>query len=317
MASYERLLEISQPWVCYLVLRDLLGVPTAELQELHQGLLAEPYIQTLLASIKEFHTPLVSAHKNPGLNINHVLMLQALDLNLEVPQIKKGLEQILAHRDELGIYQSRGLLPAQYGGDGVPGFGWALCDAPLLMLAVIQAGLDYNEFVKPGLENLAAFQFEQGFSCVVSKELGKWRGPGRKSDPSPIATLWMLRLYAALPNLRESPQAKALAEVILSLWERSLEAHPYMFFMGTDFRKIKAPAVWYDIVSVCDVLRLFPWLSDDLRFQQMKQIIRSKANPEGLFTPESIYMSCKTEDFGQKKQPSAYLSFLCQRILIN
>ena len=294
-----------------------MGVPKVELHELHQELLAEPYIQRLLASIEAFHTPLVSAHKNPGLNVNNVLMLQSLDFGLEIPQINNALEQILAHRDDLGIYQSRGMLPTQYGGNGEPGFGWALCDAPLLMLAVVQSGLDFDKYVKPGLENLSALQFEPGFSCRVSKELGTWRGPGRKSDPCSIATLWMLRLFAALPTLRASPQAKALAEVILSLWEHSLELHPYMFFMGTDFRKLKAPPVWYDIVSVCDVLRLLPWLKDDPRFKEMKQIIRSKENADGLFTPESIYMACKTEDFGQKKLPSAYLSFLCRRILLN
>jgi hypothetical protein len=47
----------------------------------------------------------------------------------------------------------------------------------------------------------------------------------------------------------------------------------------------------------------------------MKQIIQAKENDYGLFTPESVYLACKTLDFGQKKLPSAYLSFLCQRIL--
>jgi hypothetical protein len=315
LATYEQLLAISPLWVRYLVLRDLTGAATAQLQELHLQVPEEPYVQGLLASVEVFHTHIVSGHKNPNLTVNHLLMLQALDFGLETAQIEKALAAILSQRDDHGIYRSRCLVPTSYGGSGLPDFGWALCDAPLLLLAVHLAGLDYDEFVKPGLESLAALQFEQGFPCAVSTELGKWRGPGRKADPCPIATLWMLRLFSALPELRDSPQAKALAEIILSLWERSWEEHPYMFFMGTDFRKLKAPAVWYDIVSVCDVLRLFSWLRDDPRFQQMQQIIRSKANPQGLFTPESIYLACKAEDFGQKKLPSAYLSFLCQRIL--
>ncbi len=88
-------------------------------------------------------------------------MLQSLDFGLEIYQIKQTFEQILSHQDDLGIYQSRGLLPAQYGGKGEPGYGWALCDAPLLMLAVLQAGLDHEEYIKPGLENLAALQFRE------------------------------------------------------------------------------------------------------------------------------------------------------------
>ena len=33
-----------------------------------------------------------------------------------------------------------------------------------------------------------------------------------------------------------------------------------MFFMGTDFRKLKVPLVWYDLLHVLDVLSSFPWL---------------------------------------------------------
>jgi len=317
LETYKQLLAISPLWVRYLVLRDLAGASAAELQELHVQLLDERHVQGLLASVANFHAPIVSGHKNPNLSVNKLLMLQALDFNLETPQIEKALESILAQRDDQGIYRSRCMVPTSYGGNGLPDFGWALCDAPLLLLAVLQIGLDYTKYVKPGLDALTALQFEKGFPCAVSKELGKWRGPGCKSDPCPIATLWMLRLFAALPTFRDSTEAKSTAEVILSLWEHSWEEHPYMFSMGTDFRKLKAPAVWYDIVSVCDVLRHFPWLGDDPRFQQMKQIISSKKNVEGLFTPESVYLACKEEDFGQKKLPSAYLSFLCQRILLN
>ena len=30
--------------------------------------------------------------------------------------------------------------------------------------------------------------------------------------------------------------------------------------MGTDFRKLKVPFVWYDLMHVLDVLSRFPWL---------------------------------------------------------
>ena len=315
MAKYKKLLAISPFWVRYLILRDLETVPGAELQELHGLLLEYAYVKGLLASVADFHTAIVSGHKNPNLNVNKLLMLQSLDFGRETSQINQALESILSQRDEQGLYRSRCLVPTSYGGSGIPDFGWALCDAPLLLLAVIQAGMDYDTYIKPGLDALSKLRFEKGFPCAVSKELGKWRGPGRKSDPCPIATLWVLRLFAALPTLRDSPEAKATAKALLSLWEHSWEEHPYMFSMGTDFRKLKAPPIWYDIVSVCDVLRLFPWLSTDPRYRQMKQIIFAKQNPDGLFTPESVYLACKAEDFGQKKQPSAYLSFLCQRIL--
>jgi hypothetical protein len=224
--------------VRYLVLRDLVGVPAPELQALQCELRKEPFVLSLLADVADFHEAIVQGHKNPSLSINHLLLLQSLDLGIEVPQIDKALSQILARRDEHGVYKSHCLVPTQYGGNGKPDYVWALCDAPLVLLGVFQAGFDFDLFIRPGLETLMRLQFDAGFPCAVSKELGSWRGPGRKADPCPIATLWMLRLFAAIPDLRESPQARALAENMLSLWENSLEAHPYMFFMGTDFRKL-------------------------------------------------------------------------------
>ena len=88
-----------------------------------------------------------------------------------------------------------------------------------------------------------------------------------------------------------------------------------MFYMGTDFRKLKAPAIWYDIVGVADCLSVFEYARADARFGEMVEIIRSKQDEDGLFTPESVYQRSKGWDFGQKKTVSPYLSFLCQRIL--
>ncbi|MEA4812856.1 MAG: hypothetical protein VB108_09835 [Anaerolineaceae bacterium] len=315
MSEYDRLLDIAPSWVRYLVLRDLLEVPVLELAQSKKELLQDPYVQTLLASVANFHGPIVNTHKNASLNIHHLLLLLSLDLGTEQPQIALAVQQILEHRDSFGVYQSRVLVSEKLGGSGQPGFGWALCDAPLLLLAINQAGLNTEEYVMPGVEYLSQLQFELGFPCAVSKELGTWRGPGKKLDPCPMATLWMLKLYASLPAFAGSKQAKSLMENLLSLWQNSLKQNPYMFFMGTDFRKLKAPLVWYDIVSVSDTFRQFAWLSGDPRFEEMKSIIHSKKGPDGLFTPESIYMVCKDQDFGQKKLPSAYLSFLCMRIL--
>ena len=88
-----------------------------------------------------------------------------------------------------------------------------------------------------------------------------------------------------------------------------------MFYMGTDFRKIKAPFIWYDILHVLDVLSQFNWLKNDKRIKKMSDIVTSKANNEGKFVPESIWMAWKGWDFAQKKGPSRWLTFLVLRII--
>jgi hypothetical protein len=85
--------------------------------------------------------------------------------------------------------------------------------------------------------------------------------------------------------------------------------------MGTDFRKLKAPLVWYDILHVLDVLSLFPWLKQDARLLDMLDTLRSKADDQGRFTPESIWTVWKDWEFGQKRAPSRWLTFLAWRIV--
>jgi hypothetical protein len=87
-----------------------------------------------------------------------------------------------------------------------------------------------------------------------------------------------------------------------------------MFFMGTDFRKLKAPLFWYDILHVLDVLSHFEWTWKDKRFQQMLHVVESKTNAEGQFVPESIWTAWKEWDFSQKKIPSRGLTFFVERI---
>jgi hypothetical protein len=85
--------------------------------------------------------------------------------------------------------------------------------------------------------------------------------------------------------------------------------------MGTDFRKIEAQFVWYDILHVQEVLSQFSWLRNDSRMKEMTEIVRAKADNEGKYIPESEWKAWKDWDFGQKKEPSRWLTFLVLRML--
>jgi hypothetical protein len=47
----------------------------------------------------------------------------------------------------------------------------------------------------------------------------------------------------------------------------------------------------------------------------MAQILRSKADQEGRFTPESVWRDWQDWDFGQKREPSRWLTLIAQRTL--
>ncbi|MGI6090123.1 MAG: hypothetical protein ACOYEL_01855 [Saccharofermentanales bacterium] len=310
----QKLLEISDDWLKYAIRLNLGHEPKDNLVEIRNAALADSRIKRYLSDMANFHKTLVTNHKNPDLPIQKLLFLLDLGFDIEVPEIKVAIDEILKHRDEHGIYQSMTNVPKHFGGTGKNVFSWCLCDAPLLLLALLKAGMDYHECIKPGVDYLVSLCRDNGFPCAVSPELGKFRGPGKKDDCCPYATLIMTDLLSYIPEYRDSQVATTSVKALLNLWENSLNQHPYMFYMGTDFRKMKAPSCWYDIVSVTGVLSKYRSVRDDPRFLEMIKHIKEKQDKNGLFTPESAYQKLKDWDFGQKKVPSPYLTYLCYLI---
>lgn len=316
MNYLDFILENGEAWLQYAVKLNVLGESKDSLKELREQALSDPKIKTYLSDVSDFHNCLVTNHKNPDLSMHKLLFLLELGFDIDIPEIQSGVDKILEHVDEYGVYQSSTNIPKHYGGIGEDTFGWCLCDAPLLLLLLLKANVDYDKHINRGVEYLLSFYKEGGFPCTVSKEHGKFRGPGRKDDCCPYATLIMLKLLSNIEKYKKSEIAQKIAQNLLSLWEDSLDKHPYMFYMGTDFRKLKAPAMWYDIVGVVDVLSHLDCIKDDERFTQMVMIIKSKQDENGLFTSEATYQKFKGWDFGQKKQPSPYLTYLCNQILL-
>jgi len=312
--DYQKLLNISDDWLKYAIRLNLGHEPKGNLVEIRNAALADSRIKRYLSNIASFHEILVTNHRNPDLPIQKLLFLIDLGFDSEVPEIKVAIDEILKHKDEFGIYQSMTNVPKHFGGTGEDVFSWCLCDAPLLFLALLKEGMDYHKYIKPGVDHLVSLYRHNGFPCAVSPELGKFRGPGKKDDCCPYATLIMADLLSYIPEYRNSQVAITSVKALLSLWENSLNQHPYMFYMGTDFRKLKAPSCWYDIVSVAGVLSKYQFVRNDPSFLEMIAHIKDKQDEDGFFTPESAYRKLKDWDFGQKKVPSPYLTYLCYQI---
>jgi hypothetical protein len=287
-------------------------------------MLADPKIKSLLGQLEDWPGTVLNSHKSASQPFHKLSFIADLGLSVSDSPVKKIVRKVMKHQSKQGPFQLSMNIPVHFGGSGKEEWAWALCDAPVIVSALIQLGMREDLRVQTATEYLNSLLRENGWPCAVSPELGKFRGPGRKDDPCPYATLVMLKVLAhtcpggrcqGVPDLRESKAAEIGVETLLSLWEESKEKHPYMFFMGIDFRKLKAPLFWYDILHVLDVLSHFSWIWKDKRFQQMLKTVESKANPDGQFVPESVWTAWKDWDFSQKKIPSRGLTFFVMRIL--
>ena len=306
-----------EPWVEYRTRLDLLEQPKTDPQMVaaRKAMQADPKIRALLAELTDWPGTVLNSHRSASQSFHKLSFLAELGLDINDAPIRKIVRKVMEHQSKQGPFQLPTNVPVHFGGSGKDEWAWALCDAPVIVASLIQMGLYDDPHVKTAIEYLNNLVRENGWPCAVSPELGKFRGPGRKADPCPYATLVMLKVLAHVPELIDSNSARIGAETLLSLWENSTDQHPYMFFMGTDFRKLKAPLFWYDLLHVLDVLSYFKWARKDKRFKQMLNLVESKADEDGRYIPESIWTAWKDWDFSQKKIPSMGLTFFVQRIL--
>ena len=305
------------PWVSYRARLDLLGQPKDEscVIEDRQAMLAHPRVQGLLAELAEWPGSILKNHKDASHLLHKLTFVADLGLRAGDPSVDQVIERILDQQAAEGPFQVLVNINPRYGGTGKDQWAWMLCDAPLVLYAMLKFGLANDQRVQSAVHHLVGLIRENGWPCAVSPTLRRFRGPGRKADPCPYANLVMLKTLSQIPDLRDGEAARIGAETLLGLWEQRKERRPYLFAMGTHFTRLKAPLIWYDILHVVDVLTRFSWLRQDARLEEMVSTLRSKMDEQGRFTAESIWRAWKEWDFGQKRSPSFWLTLLAHRIL--
>jgi len=305
------------PWIEYRTRVDLLDQleDAPEVQRAREAILAYPQITTLIEELKEWPGPILKSHKSAAHLLHKLVFVAELGFRADDPGISNVIQRIQAHQSHEGPFQVLVNISPKYGGTGKDQYVWMLCDAPLVLYALSKFGLSDTQPVRKAMEYLVGLVRENGWPCAVAPELGKFRGPGRKSDPCPYANLLMLKLLTQFSEYQSGRSLQVGVETLLSLWKQRKERRPYLFAMGSGFEKLKAPMVWYDILHVSDVLTQITWACDDGRLLEMIEIIQSKSDDEGRFTAESVWRDWKGWDFGQKREPSMWVTLIAYRIL--
>ena len=306
-----------EPWIEYRARCDLLGQSEKDPQvkSARESMLAKAQVKELVSELSGWPGIVLSNHKSAGHPIHKLTFLADLGLVANDSEVEMIVARILEHQSAEGPFQVSMNIPVHFGGTGQDQWAWALCDAPLIVYALVKFGLENERVVQTAITYLTGLVRDNGWPCAVSKEMGKFRGPGRKDDPCPFANLAMLKALSEIETLRDSPACHTGADTLLALWSESISRHPYMFYMGTDFRKLKVPFVWYDLMHTLDVLSRFSWLKNDMRVLDMLEILKSKVDQQGRFTLESIWTAWKDWEFGQKKEPSRWLTLTAWRII--
>ena len=289
-------------------------------------MLQHPQVKALITSTTTWGEAPFKRHNDAAYPIYKFSTLADFGLKFgDDDQLDLALEKVLNRQSVEGAFQSVINIPKAFGGSNEDLWTWIICDTPTLLYSLLSFGLGDDPRVQQATEHLISLVNENGWRCVCDPELGKFRGPGRKEDACPIANVYALKalsLAAGTPLQHERISYKDTSylairigvEMLLNHWEHQTEQKIYLFGIGTDFRKLKYPFVWYNILHVVEVLSRFPEIHNDPRFLEMVSIITEQADPESRYTANSMYMAWKGWSFANKKDPSPWLTFLVWRI---
>jgi len=133
-------------------------------------------------------------------------------------------------------------------------------------------------------------------------------------ESCPMDNLNILMLLSQYEKYRVDPRFNGGIDLLLNHWERRGEKRQlYGFGIGKRFMSLQYPAVKYGILRVLDVLSLFPYATSSRGFQSMLDFVRQKSS-SGKYFAESVDKTYAEFDFGQKEEPSRWLTFLIKRI---
>lgn len=270
------------------------------------------FIQGHLKSLAGWRDEVLARHDKADLWIHRLAMLADLGVTRDTGGAALLVDDLMSNLRDDGSFPISIMIPKAFGGSGEANQDWIICDFPVILYALAKmTGCDTA--LNPAWEKLQALAGENYYPCCGS--IPKFKGPGPRGGMCPYANLPAARALAANPALRDSAAAKTAAGAVLGHWNERKAKKYFLFGMGTDFRKLKFPMVWYNLLHVVSALRRIDGAAEDPRFKEMVSLLGDKLDADGRATAESIYMAYKHEEWSSKKAPSRLLTVLVYEAL--
>jgi hypothetical protein len=200
------------------------------------------------------------------------------------------------------------------------GFGWDPpthafdCHTAIIAESLAKLGFLEDSRLQRAYDWLIKRQrLDSGFWC---KNTGQIDGPREKEPSCAMASMFVLGALAQNPELRNGATARKGVDFLFECWKNrgKVRYAGHDSQVGRDWEKLKYPFTDYKILKFLDILSQFEYAKQRLRKSEMVNVLLSKQNEMGKFTPESIVKVWEDFDFGQKEKPSRWITLLAWRI---
>lgn len=306
------LLEAGEPWVAYNTLCDLMGKTPDDgtVMSAYQKIQVHPHVTALLESLDPWppETPLSKAY-DPKDSIWKLNTLADFGMKRDDARIAALAEQIFTAQAEDGGFLHGGFDHTK---------SWHtrpyICISHVMTYALARFGYGEDPRLQRAYAHITSWQRLDGGWHPNPLNLP---GNARENEPScPFGTVNVLHAVTAHPDLCDSEVSSRAARFLLDCWERRAEPYrPVGFGIGSNWDKMQYPFVQYQLLKTADTLSLIPSARKDTRFSEMLNRLEAKRGADGKWTAEGVNKPYCDFDFGQKKQPSAWITFLALRCL--
>lgn len=320
----EWLLSSDEPYAVWATLTGVLGRPAddPEVRSAHAAVVADASVRRLAEELPSWETEgSEPGHHSPEFLPNRLNLLADMGVSGgDFGRVEQLLDDILERQDARGRFGASGRAG---GGRPKPESGSLLCDTNVVVDVLLRFGRKDEPGVERALSrmaaDLAATPQGRAWQCVPEQR-AFFRMPGRGADVCPQVTLEGLRTFSHLPAAERPTRIAEAARTPLEIWRRRTVERPYGFGHGYQFKSVKWPNFWYDVLWVLETVGRYPelWRGSHARSEDRRSVAELAAcliaynfAEDGTVTPRRTYRGFESFSFGQKRDPSPFATARC------
>lgn len=308
------LLASAEPFAIWATLHGVFGLERdePEVRDAHAKVLADSAVAELIDGLPSRLSPSVADHHSPTFVAGRLVLLAEMGLERgDSPRIDALLETLIATQDSSGRFRPRGTT-RQTTGSASP-----RCEHNAITEVLLRYDLGDDPRVARAVKRLLADVRTggqgPGWCCVPSRT--SVASVMRRLDVCPQIELEGLRVLATLDAAHRPRTALDAARTPLEVWRRRPDERPYQFGHGYQFKTVRWPSYWYDVLGVLDTVGRYPELwrgphateADRTAIAEFAAcLIAYNIDGDGRVTPRRVQRGYEQFSFGDKSAPSPF-----------
>jgi hypothetical protein len=309
----------SNAWTRYRTMTDLLELPTdvKEVRRAKESLLKDLAVKNIIRETSDWMPKAATRNNDPKISYFKLRMLADIGVTANDKGVQSIYKKAIHHMQD-GLFACKGAIPErpkkgeEYVKPDPKADIWHIspCNSPMITYALLALGFRTPK-VMASVERLKAlWQDETGWFCHFFFVESQFR---REGTGCPIAGIMALEVFSQIDELRDSQYSKNAFVPIQ--FHKDYGKTLYYFGRSKKFWTFKYPFVWYNGLYLADVLSRFSFLKSSSVLKECIEWILRGQDEKGRYKSTSVFLPYKNWDFGNKKEPSPWITFLCCRIL--